>query len=991
MSNPTRHPPFLTPASRAGTTLPNTNSPPRPSADYPSNSITNPYDPARSNNNNEVLFQSPTTPIGTSSPPFQQLRYSSSFDPYSEINPASTQQGQNQSQNARQPSVLASNSQAAAAASGASAGGPSRSLSAVAGPRQPRSGTRLSVVGVPPSPVQPPQTVQAVPQAPGSGANTGRETASHQRSISQEPQPQQLQPPQQQPQQRQENRQSRPTSLALGTSTSHASFGGQSTAYSASAATPTSSTPFLGPGARSSTYANPTYPPQPNPQRQVTFSTPPQTYGNLNPRHPRSDSQSQYQEIPIPLSNDIDPEELKSSHAIFPRPSKPKQHPFSQSFEPPHWWPIIIHVILCLVSYPVILLFTIVARDRSLFWTRFIVSLGCGLAGVSLGMSLLRLGKSYLEASTWATIIHQSRVHDAPGIRLKDLAATSGDPYSPYSGLKLLWDRQMYPGTSRRSRGEYDKRPWALFILFFLLLCGIASALPFIFGRLVDIDATIANQRERYYETVIMGDSSETDIEMAKSLAPDFDNFALTWTMAPFSTHGGLPPVVSLQWENDTVYFSETIMSQLMPNGSGFGTFDTRTTDASIDVDDQVVPARININDRTAMEPGVMLRYPRWGLRVRCAKLTDPMNILKRSTPGNFTYMFVPRDTLRGLFDEFELPFPEALEKPLTPELVLGPGETELPPEIDLGPIATSGAWYDNGVGHSFKSMPLTMGEEGFGWMSVESVIIRVNTSYTPQGQFLTLSDASVPDENGTATHIGYDGAVCLELFEPWVLETYNTTVGMPNTLRIMDKGNMTVDHNSENVRERMLGERVRDPDARRMLNSTNLREVYIAARTNSINQMIKDNGRDAFYVPNPTIISYTGGSGPRGYTELSPSAFAQSRGLADASNMLPYFAGTGKTVARSYPDDVLSTASIRNIEMVAALAAVLLLGVTAGLCVPKLPLSVPRRNFEIYSWLAAFQADELVGARLASGFSRNLELKDIKNEMAELRFRYVN
>ena len=126
------------------------------------------------------------------------------------------------------------------------------------------------------------------------------------------------------------------------------------------------------------------------------------------------------------------------------------------------------------------------------------------------------------------------------------------------------------------------------------------------------------------------------------------------------------------------------------------------------------------------------------------------------------------------------------------------------------------------------------------------------------------------------------------------------------------------------------------------------------------------------------------------GYTELSADSFGQARALADASNMLPYFAGSGLTVARVYPDKIIATASVRNIEMVIALAFVLVLGLIAGLFVPKLPLSVPRRGFEVFSWMAAFQADELRGERSDAGLARNMDLGDIQARVGELRFRYV-
>ena len=137
-------------------------------------------------------------------------------------------------------------------------------------------------------------------------------------------------------------------------------------------------------------------------------------------------------------------------------------------------------------------------------------------------------------------------------------------------------------------------------------------------------------------------------------------------------------------------------------------------------------------------------------------------------------------------------------------------------------------------------------------------------------------------------------------------------------------------------------------------------------------------------------VISFTGGQGPQGYTQLSASFFAQARALADASNVLPYFAGTGMSVARCYPDLILSDAHFNPGQTVGLLLVVLLVGLVAALFVPRLPLSVPRRGFELYSWMAAFHGDELVGAKDQIGIVKKMELKDIEQRVGDLKFRYV-
>jgi hypothetical protein len=81
-------------------------------------------------------------------------------------------------------------------------------------------------------------------------------------------------------------------------------------------------------------------------------------------------------------------------------------------------------------------------------------------------------------------------------------------------------------------------------------------------------------------------------------------NYRLTWTLAPFSSHGELPAVVELKWNNESVFFSEVILSQLVPGGSGFGTFDLNATAPSLDVSSLDLTAA----PKVGVEPGSVLR-----------------------------------------------------------------------------------------------------------------------------------------------------------------------------------------------------------------------------------------------------------------------------------------------------------------------------------------------------------------------------------------------
>lgn len=292
--------------------------------------------------------------------------------------------------------------------------------------------------------------------------------------------------------------------------------------------------------------------------------------------------------------------------------------------------------------------------------------------------------------------------------------------------------------------------------------------------------------------------------------------------------------------------------------------------------------------------------------------------------------------------------------------------------------------------------------------------MIRLNTSFAAQGQFSALGEA-VPDANGSATHIGYDAVVCIEMFEPWVVDVYNSSIGDPTPQNIVERGNVVRD--LEAGKERMVGEPISDPTVRRKLTSERMQQVYVAAHQNSIHQMLKDDGSaDMDYVPStivrlslfspcsclnsfPQAIECTDGKGAFNYTSLSAPLFERFKARADATHLLPYMVGSGQIVVRSYPDRVLAFSTILNIPLIAILVSFLALGVFAALFVPRLPKNMPRRGFDLYSWLAAFYADELVIAGKPGGngglpvlpIGRKMDVEDIEQHIGEVRFRYVS
>ena len=163
-----------------------------------------------------------------------------------------------------------------------------------------------------------------------------------------------------------------------------------------------------------------------------------------------------------------------------------------------------------------------------------------------------------------------------------------------------------------------------------------------------------------------------------------------------------------------------------------------------------------------------------------------------------------------------------------------------------------------------------------------------------------------------------------------------------------------------------------------------------LCSHDNGINQMLKDNGLDMWYVPSPTTVSFTGNVGPEGYTELSSQFYADVRGKADASNVLPFLSGTRPIVVRAFKDEVLASTSFKPGILVGVLGCALLLGALAGLFVPALPFDIPRRGFGLFSWVAALHGRELGGELGQDNINRHMDLNELENTLGEKRVYFI-
>ncbi|KAF9033113.1 hypothetical protein BJ165DRAFT_758466 [Panaeolus papilionaceus] len=668
-----------------------------------------------------------------------------------------------------------------------------------------------------------------------------------------------------------------------------------------------------------------------------------------------------------------------------------KRHPFSDRFESPPFYLLMLHFFFCLMTYPVLFIAAMAATRRTLFWARVIVGMGCSIMGFSLSFTLVGLTQALIEAATWATLIDQSAVKGGPykGIRLREFCIQADEPKSVAGAIILLWRRWK----GRKVTKPYsDHRFWTGYIVLFVFSALLAAALSFIFGRTVDIATISQRQYDVFEEVAVSADLSQTDLEKAAILAPVFIKHRLfTWTIESFSVHGNLPPPLSFRYHNDTVYFAEITQSQLQPGGTGFGTFDWDEKKAKVSQVDAIEPQNRTTDADDPIEPGAVLVFPRWGLRTHCERIPNlGDNLIVFANNSGITYLFTPRDTVRTLFGSFGLPVPAMVDEPLNVSATMY-GDDTIPDNMTVSSWMIGVPYWSNGVSNNVKSTNVSLGHDGRGFVTIENVLIRLNNSYAPHSTFAHRDRDTIPDADGNPTFIGFDAAVCLQLYEPWILDVYNSSTGPPTTMRIRQKVDLDNWKNTlweSSSSARLKGNRIVDPSVKRFLNSSGYSPAYIAAHENSVNQVAKDNGRDSFYVPSPSLVSFTNGSGPFGYTEFSADLYATARSLSDASNVLPYLAGSGQLVARRYQDRVVAIASLRNFDLSMALGLVFMTGLLCTIAVPRLPLGVPKRGFNLYSWILAFHAKE-VEVEGGEQIVRGMHLDELEEYAGDAILRY--
>jgi len=98
----------------------------------------------------------------------------------------------------------------------------------------------------------------------------------------------------------------------------------------------------------------------------------------------------------------------------------------------------------------------------------------------------------------------------------------------------------------------------------------------------------------------------------------------------------------------------------------------------------------------------------------------------------------------------------------------------------------------DSGRAHMLNEYVLPISESRNGWVGIDVVLVRLNNSYAPNAKFPVWSADPIEDASGFSSRIGYDAAICLQMYEPWIVQIYNSSLGVPTTMNIVGKSAST-------------------------------------------------------------------------------------------------------------------------------------------------------------------------------------------------------
>ena len=136
------------------------------------------------------------------------------------------------------------------------------------------------------------------------------------------------------------------------------------------------------------------------------------------------------------------------------------------------------------------------------------------------------------------------------------------------------------------------------------------------------------------------------------------------------------------------------------------------------------------------------------------------------------------------------------------------------------------------------------------GWITVETVFIQLDTSLTPSGRFPAYWNVSFPAPGpDKELKVGYDVAVCVQKYEPWIIKAYNTSTGSSFLLGVVGKGDGST---SQSPSGDIRGARIANP---RYLSATGKDSLFSIVHGYGVIRFSEANKNDDTYcVPTPTV-----------------------------------------------------------------------------------------------------------------------------------------
>ncbi|KAK0531898.1 hypothetical protein OC835_003530 [Tilletia horrida] len=690
---------------------------------------------------------------------------------------------------------------------------------------------------------------------------------------------------------------------------------------------------------------------------------------------------------------------LPYQHASPPRQRGPRiLRPWQTVFETPSRLNTALLLVAGAVAYMLVWLVPMELTkkfDMSLYWARAIVTAIISIAGLIIAFPLYEIAHTMLYSAIWTAIILEE------DLTLRDLNLVA-DRIGIISGLRLLWikaragSKRMLGIDSRRHASQSDKASWygrrahkrralwGIEVPASLAILLLIAVFNFAVDRTIKIDFDL--KRRQVYDAIsVAGDLSDTDTSRAETVLNYFEDFVRTWTLQSTAALK-LPSTVKLALPDDSgqyAYFTEVESDYFSPTFEGYGSFsnETHTDSQGLGWSDAVSSEADDSSLTFTAADGktnIQLRYiewPRWGIQARCQRLDNlaqylvpdiaPTNI---SLSKHGTALFLTHSALSSALGQLNVTLPSSLRGPANLTKAVADLSTVLPNGLNAADIALTSIWPINGVAQSYFSQPMPAEDElhpgndvpsgsrgqagsaGRGWVSMEVVLVRLKPDLAgPASQFGLI--ANMIDNVGNFSDVGFDVAVCVERFEPYIVEVYQGR-GIQSTRIISQAANFSA-HSSKRRFSYLLS------GTTSHLNSTTKYAAYAAAHENARNALIKDNGRDWWWVPNPTLTSMSSGGegGPAGYGTLDPERLADMLASADTRLLLPYLVGKGKVEAHSF--EILPIARVSCIIpwLNIVMATIIGCGLAGILFVPRLPGGLPRRSTSPISWLAAFSS----------------------------------